>query len=87
MQKRIGLKGTDIVTKYLYYTCFKDVYCLPVQHLLLRGVLRDMVECLMNKKNKLLTASAEKVIIERGERLRYTRELRDKYKCIIRCYK
>lgn len=32
---------TDVVTQYLPYTDFNNVYILPVFHMLLRGVLRD----------------------------------------------
>ena len=43
---RIGLKGTDLATYYLPYTRFTALYALPVQHLLLRGVVSDLVMAL-----------------------------------------
>ena len=61
--KRIGLKGVDLATKNLYYVRFTSLYCLPIHHLLLRGVVRNCIECLFDKKHRLMTKNLEHLLI------------------------
>ena len=59
---RIGLKGTDLASTYLHYARFSQLYVLPVQHLLLRGVVSDLVSGLQEKRLRLLSTADLEII-------------------------
>ena len=46
-----------------------------------------MIYCMMGNRTKWLTPEMEATIIQRGKLICYTTEIRDKYKCIISCYR
>ena len=77
----------DLCSTYLYYTEFTNVYALPAHHLLLRGVVGDLMDVVHNKAYMLLTSETEAVLRERGRCMSYTLELRDKYKCFVDAYR
>ena len=80
---RIGLGGSDLASKHLDYIHFNNLYALPVQHQLLRGLVDDIMKALGNVRFRLLSQHDKQLVIKRGNSLRHSNEIHDKYKCCI----